>query len=82
MDKDVSSPYVQREYMRFIENLGDELSILLYRDISEIAKVSEKVAIGIRLMREGKISIKPGYDGVYGKIEIFGNEDKRQISFF
>ncbi len=81
INKDPSSPYVQKEYIRLIENLGDELSILLYRDISDIAKVSERVAMGIKLMRDKKISIKPGYDGVYGKIEIFNNEE-RQISLF
>lgn len=81
INKDPSSPYVQKEYIRLIENLGDELSILLYRNISDIAKVSERVAMGIKLMRDKKISIKPGYDGVYGKIEIFNNEE-RQISLF
>ena len=44
-----------------------------------------RIAQGILNVRQGKVKITPGHDGVYGKVEIFGEEDKereKQLSFF
>jgi PHP family Zn ribbon phosphoesterase len=30
-------------------------------------------------MRSGNVSISPGYDGKYGKIKIFNEEDRKEI---
>jgi PHP family Zn ribbon phosphoesterase len=35
---------------------------------------------GILRVREGRVAIKPGYDGMYGEVSIFDNEtDRRRI---
>lgn len=67
---------VSEYYNNLIKNLGPELKILLESTKKEIeSKSSPEIADGIIRMREGKVSIDPGYDGVYGKIKIFSRKD-------
>ena len=50
-----------------------------------LEKISPKIAKGILNVRKGKVNIDPGYDGVYGKIDVFSEEDeesKKQMVFF
>ena len=66
------SKEVSRHYDNLIKNLGSELDILLESTEKEISEKSlPEIAYGIARMREGKIFVEPGYDGVFGKIKIF-----------
>jgi len=68
----VSSKEVAKHYNNLIKSLGNELKILLDSTEEEIKKNSlSKIAIGVMRVREGRVLIEPGYDGVYGKIKIF-----------
>ena len=72
----VLSKEVSKHYNNLIKNLGSELKILLESTEKEIGEKSlPKIASGVIRMREGKVSIEPGYDGVYGKIKIFIEEN-------
>lgn len=83
LNKDVSSPFVQNEYVKLVSSLDNELNILMETPLEEIKRLtSEKIVEGIKLMREGKIQVEPGYDGVYGKIKILPSEEKGQLSLF
>ncbi len=70
----VASQKTQAIYADLCTKLGGELEVLLRRKIAEIAKVAgERVAEGVEKVRSGDIVIKPGYDGEYGVVEIFGS---------
>ncbi|HRY76898.1 MAG TPA: endonuclease Q family protein, partial [Candidatus Paceibacterota bacterium] len=74
----VISKKVKAEYERLIGIFGTELHILLDVDLSEIkAQASAELADGLRRMREGNIYIRPGYDGEYGKVKIFNEEEPK-----
>lgn len=64
----VTSKKVLQTYNEMIANLGNEFSILLHLEKEKLAKnANEKIIEMILLNREGKIKVKPGYDGVYGE---------------
>jgi uncharacterized protein (TIGR00375 family) len=70
-----SSRNVWSVYNMLIEKFGDEYAVLI--DASEEALsrvVDEKIAEAIVRVREGRIRVVPGYDGVYGQLKIFENE--------
>ncbi len=83
----VGTKAVESEYDRLIERGGSEFKILLDATPDELASfVPAKILEGIIHMRQGKVSIIPGHDGVYGKIALFTEkkegESKEQLKLF
>ena len=39
-----------------------------------------EIAEGIRRVREGKVRVEPGYDGEYGKIQIFEEGEQKTLT--
>ncbi|HEY3247054.1 MAG TPA: endonuclease Q family protein [bacterium] len=66
---------VREEYFKLCARLGGEFGILLDVPLDELAKhTTARITDGIRRVREGQVEIKPGYDGTYGEIHIFGGD--------
>lgn len=56
-------------YMKLIRSFGNELNVLLNANPKELQSVvPSRIAEAIVKVRNGLIAIKPGYDGVYGKL--------------
>ena len=67
-------------YNRAIEILGPELGILLDKSFEEIGTANVPLlAEAIMKMRTGDIDIDPGYDGEYGKVNIFSRQEKERL---
>ena len=74
--KTVFSPIVKRAYDELIYRLGNEFGILLDYDIETIAKADKEIAAAIENIRSNKVSITPGYDGIFGKVDILNRNPK------
>lgn len=71
------SKQVMKEYDLLIEKIGGEINILIDEPIEKISEISgPKIAEAISRVRQGKLFIRPGYDGEYGKIKIFGENEE------
>ena len=71
----------------YIARFGTEFEILLRASREDLLKnLPPRVAEGVLKVREGKVHIKAGYDGEYGVISIFGEEEQgkkeQQLSLF
>jgi len=83
-----TSVAVERDYQGYVSKFGTEFEILLRLPKEDLVKgLPSRVAEGILRVREGKVNIKAGFDGEYGKISIFGDEEKpakdeEQLSLF
>ncbi|MFA5023653.1 MAG: endonuclease Q family protein [Patescibacteria group bacterium] len=75
--KSRNSSAVQKQYQQLISKFGSELSILLDLDLSKVSQeIDFRIIEGLKRVRSGELIIKPGFDGQYGKINIF-SEDSR-----
>jgi uncharacterized protein (TIGR00375 family) len=63
-----------------LDKLGSELNILHYLDPSEIDTAGiPLLGEAVRRMRQKKIEVNPGYDGEYGKVKIFSEDERQKI---
>ncbi len=80
--KQLYSEKVLRIHDSLIKKFGNELRILLEVKREELEKFGDKRLVDLIMKnREGKIKIRPGYDGVYGEIvEEFKEQKSPQSS--
>lgn len=82
-----TSKRVDNFYFEMIKKFENEFNILLNVSHEELKKFDERIADAIKRVRENKVNLIPGYDGEYGKINIFSESEinkfkKEQISLF
>lgn len=76
--KSVSSPKVLDTYYQMTQS-WPEIKILLDVPIADIKqKFDERLAEAIRRVRNEELTIEPGYDGIFGKINIWRNTENPQ----
>ena len=75
------SKKIIQTYNSLIKKCGSEFDMLLHLSIEEIRKTSNEVlAEAIRRMRNREIYIKEGFDGEFGKIKVFQEDEKKEIA--
>ncbi|MDQ7839674.1 MAG: endonuclease Q family protein [bacterium] len=72
---------VREEYYKLCSAFGSEFNVLLDAPVEEVRRhTTLRVAEGLRRVREGRVRIAPGYDGVFGEISIFDDgEEVREV---
>ena len=72
---------VEQEYNNLLAKAGSELEILIDSSRKDIEAVSlPEIAEGIIRVRERKVFIEPGYDGVYGTVRIFSQQGSKALT--
>jgi uncharacterized protein (TIGR00375 family) len=78
LGKGVASKAVDEQYFALIKAFGNEFAVL-HAPKEKLKKAAgERIAEGIARVEEGKVKKIAGYDGEYGKILIFEDEEKKR----
>lgn len=77
--RQLGSAKVWAEYNKLVKEFGNEFNVLLNTSREDLLKVSPvKLVDVIMKNRSGELRVSPGYDGVYGKIDISDSERMRK----
>jgi uncharacterized protein (TIGR00375 family) len=72
----VKTQKVKTAYEKLVTELDSELKILTKVQIPLIEMIAgERVAEGVKRVREGQLKIQPGYDNTYGIVKIFDENE-------
>ena len=79
--KSITSKKADLKYQELIAKLGNEFELLRNMEISAISEAGFPLyALAIQKMRTGQVKIDPGYDGVYGVVKIFDDQEMARYS--
>ncbi len=74
--KGPASQKIELEYQSLIRKMGPELYILLEMPVEELQKRGDAIlAEAVHRMRERRIVIQEGFDGEYGRIKVFREQE-------
>lgn len=74
----VNTKGVTEAYKQLLASLGNEFEILMNVPIPAIEEHGGMLlALAIQRMREGNVTIAPGYDGEYGTVRLLSQEDRQ-----
>lgn len=75
------SKKVATAYRRCLQSLGSEFSVLRRLPLEEIAAAGiPLLAEAIGRIRSGAVDVAPGYDGEFGTVRIFDEEERKRLS--
>ena len=68
-------------FAKLCHELTSELHILLKVPMSDVEKIAGgKIAEAIAKVRGGDIAIDPGFDGEFGKVKIWSEEEEKSLA--
>ena len=71
---------VNTHYQKAVESLGSELHILTEATLDQIRETRiPLLAEAVEKMRSGNVHIHPGYDGEFGKVALFSDEEREAL---
>jgi len=78
----VAYPSVQKVweiYNTLVTRFGDEYTVLIDAPMETMSRIVEpRIADAIVRVREEKVKVRPGYDGVYGQLVIFEEQQAQE----
>ncbi len=83
----VGTQAVEREYFNLLTQCGTEFEVLLKASEELLRKAAPaRLVDGILRMRQGQVTVVPGYDGEYGRVKLFGEQEsvtaEQQMTLF
>jgi len=83
LNKPFASPHVTKMYEDIIKEFGVEYELLTKTDTKLISeKINPEIGEAIQNMRDGNITIKPGYSGVFGEVDLLNRDKGKKLSYF
>jgi uncharacterized protein (TIGR00375 family) len=80
MSSTVASQKAKNMFIKLCLELHSELDVLLKSPLEDIEKVAGwKIAEAVKKVREGNIAIAPGFDGEFGKVKIWSEEEEKAM---
>jgi uncharacterized protein (TIGR00375 family) len=71
---------VNTVYGKLINQFGSEFSILLDTPIEELNTASPLLGTAVQRVRENKVIRKPGFDGEFGVIRVFEEDEQERLA--
>ena len=60
---------VDRHYEALVDEFAGELNVLTSAAVDDLNRISgTRLAQAVSAVREGRVDVEPGYDGVYGTV--------------
>jgi DNA helicase-2/ATP-dependent DNA helicase PcrA len=76
-----SSVRVQKAYHRLLARMGPELTLLTGADETDLGREAPPLLDeALRRMRRGQVQVRAGFDGEYGVIRMFDQEELRRLT--
>ena len=80
-NQNATTKAVDEIFHKLLNGIGNELFILQEAPLADIERIGGSlIAEGIRRMRAGEVKIAAGYDGEYGKINLFTPEERERYT--